>query len=352
MKIIRKEKTNENCKLFSLPFKVLWHRGGYFSKKYQEFGCPGNQLILKIKWLLMFLLEDGFSVEDFFVYHLYEKPRNERRKFVSLYRSGKINKFLNQRCKRELVEDKSIFGDYFKDFMFRNQISSDGLSYDSFVAFVKKEQSVFIKPCCGCNGNGAFIIRATAGTQEIKEAYETIKDSPYVLETVLYQEGILHDLNPHTLNTLRVNVFNNHGKKEIINAILRSGQGEVVTDNICAGGCVSEVDVKTGAFITPFIDLSNHVYDRHPKTGVRLLGENCPCWEEVKKVAFQATDRLPGVVYASWDIAVITGERVAIVEGNTWGNFNIQQTPRQIGLLPLYQRFVDDWKKAENELMN
>lgn len=54
MKIIREEKTNENCKLFSATFKGLWHRGGYFSKKYQELGCPGNQLILKIKWLLMF----------------------------------------------------------------------------------------------------------------------------------------------------------------------------------------------------------------------------------------------------------------------------------------------------------
>lgn len=182
--------------------------------------------------------------------------------------------------------------------------------------------------------------------EELKSAYDKVVSEPYVLETVLTQDGLLRELNPNTLNTCRVNVFNNHGDMEIINAILRTGQGDVVTDNICAGGCVSEIDVNSGEFITKFVDLSDHIYEAHPKTGVVLLGKVMPCWDEIKKIAFAATKRLPGIVYASWDIAVICGNRVAVVEGNTWGNFNIQQVPRQIGLLPYYQTMIVKWSDS------
>lgn len=125
----------------------------------------------------------------------------------------------------------------------------------------------------------------------------------------------------------------------------------MVTDNICVGGCVSEIDVESGRFITKFVDLSNHIYDTHPQIGVSLLGKVCPAWEEVKKTAFEATKRLPGATYVSWDIAVITNNRVAIVEGNAWGNFNIQQVPRQIGLLPYYNKFIAEWKEKEKPLV-
>lgn len=298
----------------------------------------------------MFLFEDGVSAEDFFVYHFYEKPISERRKFVTLYRSGRINKILNSQCKRELVEDKSLFGAYFSEFLLRNQISSCGLTYENFKDFYEQEKRVFAKPSLGCNGDGAFIIEEGISETELRKVYSKITNEPYVLETVLIQDGLLYELNPHTLNTIRVNVFNNHGDIRIINAILRTGQGEVVTDNICAGGCVSEIDVSTGKFMTKFVDLSNHTYEVHPRTGVSLLGKACPCWEEVKTTAFEATKKLPGIVYASWDIAVISNNRVAIVEGNTWGNFNIQQVPRQIGLLSTYLKFVDEWRKKESEL--
>ena len=296
----------------------------------------------------MFLFEDGVSVEDFFCYHFYERPRKERKKFVTLYRSGKINKLLNADCKREIVEDKAKFGQYYSDFMLRSQRTSIDLKYEEFVAFYNEQGRLFAKPSFGCNGDGAFIIGEGLTESELKSAYEKIKSEPYVLETVLTQDGILKELNPHTLNTCRVNVFNNHGDMCIINAILRTGQGEVVTDNICAGGCVSEIEVETGKFLTQFVDLSNHSYEVHPRTGVSLLGKHMPCWEEIKKTAFEATKKLPGVVYASWDIAVIAGNRVAVVEGNTWGNFNIQQVPRQIGLRDRYDGLIREWKQKEN----
>lgn len=110
-----------------------------------------------------------------------------------------------------------------------------------------------------------------------------------VLETVLVQDGILRELNPHTLNTVCVNVLNNHGKMIIPNAILSSRQGRVTTDNICAGGYVIEIDIETGNFISKFVDLSDHIYDEHPINHIKLYGEYMPCREEIQIVAFEAT---------------------------------------------------------------
>lgn len=318
---------------------------GEFDAKYKAFGAPGNHAALKARWLMMLLFEHGVSVEDFFCYHLYEKPRREREKFVSLGRSRAIIRRMNRHCRRELVEDKALFGKAFAKYLKRRSISSVGLRFEDFAAFYRAEGRIIVKPAFGCNGNGIYIIERGEGSAALRRHYERISRQPYVLETVLEQDGLLKELNPKTLNTVRVNVLRRPGKMRVVNAILRSGQGDTVTDNICSGGCVTEIDVETGAFVSKLVDLSNHAYDRHPLTGVTLLGKTMPQWEAVKRVALEATELLPGAGYASWDIAVIKGNEIAIVEGNTYGNFNIQQVPRQRGVWPEYRAFMEETEK-------
>lgn len=321
--------------------------GGEFRKKYNEFNKPGNYYKLKMYWLYMLIFENGVSAEDFFVYHLYKKTRNERKEFVSLGRSRYIIKLLNKDCKRELVEDKAVFGEVFSKYLLRNSISSISLTFEAFKKFYMNEKRIIVKPAFGFNGNGIFIIEEGENDLSLKKYFEIIQSKPYVLETVLVQDGILKELNPHTLNTIRINVLNNNGNIKIINAILRSGQGNVVTDNICAGGCVAEVNVDTGEVISNFVDLSNHVYEAHPLTKTILLGKKIPVWDQVREVVISATKLLTGGVYVSWDIAVIKGNRVAIVEGNTYGNFNIQQVIQQKGVWNEYKNFIEKWKNTK-----
>ena len=116
----------------------------------------------------MLLFEHGVSAEDFFVYHFYEKKRRERAEFVTLAQSQKIIKLLNRNCKRELVENKSIFGKKFCDLLERNQISSTGLSYDDFKNFYFQEKRIIVKPSFGCNGDGIFIVEENADENRLK----------------------------------------------------------------------------------------------------------------------------------------------------------------------------------------
>lgn len=323
---------------------------GGFKKKYNEFNNSGNYYLLKLFWLYMLIFEKGVSADDFFVYHLYEKSKKERSEFVSLGKSRYIINLLNGKCKRELVEDKAMFVEKFSNYLLRNSISSNSLSYEKFKEFYMNEGRIIVKPSFGCNGKGIFIIEKGECEASLKKYYEMIKKEPYVLETVLVQDGILRELNPQTLNTFRVNVLNNNGNMKIVNAILRSGQGGVVTDNICAGGCVAEIDVDTGEVISSFVDLSNHIYEEHPLTKTVLKGKVVPVWEQVKEVVYRATELLDGGVYVSWDVAVIAGNKVAIVEGNTYGNFNIQQVVRQKGVWSEYKQFIKEWRISKKDL--
>ena len=288
----------------------------------------------------------GFSTENYFAYHLYEKTWKESNEFVSLRRGERIIKEFNKCSNREVVENKAIFGDVFKDYTKRNIISTANNSYEDFKLLCKKNKRLIIKPSWGCNGNKIFIIDATS-EQEIKNTWQSIKNREYVIEEVLEQDGILHDLNPKTLNTIRVNVFNNHGDARIINAILRSGQGDVVTDNICSGGCVCEIDIKTGVVMTDFVDLSNHVYKSHPLTGVTMNGQKIPSWSKICDTVIKISKLLPDVGYQSWDIAVIKDGDVAVVEGNTYGNFNIQQVPQMRGVRKLYEGLLNEYRRKD-----
>lgn len=174
--------------------------------------------------------------------------------------------------------------------------------------------------------------------------YEKIVSGDYVVEEVLEQEGILKRLNPGTLNTIRVNAFYCNGNVEIINAILRSGQGNTVTDNICAGGCAARINIENGLVETPFYDLSNHIYQAHPLSGVKMEGMRIPLWENVIRTVKEAVRIVPDMGYTSWDIAVVKGGKVAIVEGNSYGNFNIQQVSGS-GVRKKYERYMRMWRE-------
>lgn len=209
---------------------------------------------------------------------------------------------------------------------------------------MEKEKRIIIKPQNGFNGNGIYIVNYDE-TIDIQKEFNKIKKENYVIEGVLEQEGVLKKLNPETLNTIRVNAFNNHGKVQIINAILRSGQGNTVTDNICAGGCVARINISNGKVETPFYDLSNHIYYEHPLTNVSVIGETIPYWEDVINTVKEGCAIVPDLGYTSWDIAVIKGGKVAIVEGNSYGNFNIQQVTGT-GVRKEYDRYISEWRKS------
>ena len=314
-----------------------------FSKNYnkRKSEIKSSFICLFIDWLLC-LLFLGASAEDYFIYKFYELSWYSRKQFVTEVKSMFLIRKFNHNGKqgRNIVEDKSKFDVVFKNYIKRNAVFSNNLTMEQFEDFVKRNNQVIIKPINGFNGNGIFILNYMEGLERIKQVYDFFQDNECVIEEVLQQDGWLHELNPGTLNTMRINVINYNGEFEIQNAILRSGQGFTVTDNICAGGVVAAIDLNTGMIISKFCDLMNREVLEHPLTNTVILGRVIPNWEEVKRVAVEAAKMIPDVIYSSWDIAVIKKGEIAIVEGNSYGNFNIQQIISKKGVLNQYKKYL------------
>lgn len=314
-----------------------------FRKEYHERKVNYSYIILLCDWIMCYIFL-GSLAEDYFIYKFYDKNWRGRKKFVTFNRGlDLIRRFNNgSEDERILVEDKTIFAEVFSDLTKRKILSSENLSKERFRAFLNELGRVIIKPADGYNGNNIYILNASDSEEDIQRAYESFSSHKYVIEEVLEQDGIMKELNPGTLNTMRVNVINNNGSFEIQNAILRSGQGNKPVDNICAGGVVTWIDINTGIAASPFCDLNNKRVISHPLTGVIIMGKKIPLWERVKETAITGAKRISKVKYTSWDIAVIKNDDVAVVEGNTYGNFNIQQVITQTGLWEHYKKYITD----------
>lgn len=322
----------------TMKYIKLWLN---FRECYTERNCSLPYMHMWIDWILS-LLFLGATAQDYFIYRFYEKKWYLRKQFVTEIKSINIIKKYNNNAQdgRWIVEDKSKFDKVFKAYINRDAISSAETTEEEFVSFVKQHEKVIVKPVDGCNGDNIFIIRYQEGEKRLRTVYKKLSKHKYVIEEVLEQDGWLKELNPGTLNTLRVNIINNNDNYIITNAILRSGQGNVVTDNICAGGVVSWVDIESGIITSMFCDLKDKKVLRHPLTGKIIIGNKIPSWELVKKTAIEAAKIISDVKYTSWDIAVIKNNRVAIVEGNTYGNFNIQQVITQQGVYEQYKALM------------
>lgn len=319
-----------------MKYSKLWLN---FNDCYMERNCTLPYMYLWLDWI-MCLIFLGTTAQDYFIYRFYEKKWCIRKRFVTEIKAVYIIKKYNNGGSRgrEIVEDKSKFNKVFKEYIHRNSISSDKILEEEFIDFVKTHGEAIIKPIDGCNGDDIFIVKYQEGEKRLHEVYQIFGKHKYVIEEVLKQDGWLKEMNPGTLNTLRINVINKNNNYIIMNAILRSGQGNSVTDNICGGGLAAWIDIESGKITSMFCDLKDNKVLMHPLSGKIIIGNKIPSWDMAKKVAVEAAKMISDVRYTSWDIAVIRDDKVAIVEGNTYGNFNIQQVITQQGV---YQQYKD-----------
>ena len=134
-----------------------------------------------------------------------------------------------------------------------------------------------------------------------------------LLEEVLTQHPDLRQLNPSSVNSMRVITYLSDDHVEILATVLRMGAGKHV-DNFAAGGMYVMLD-DDGVALHPGFDKDNRVHETHPITGVRIPGFVVPRFHEVIETAKEIARRIPEVPLVGWDLAV-TENGVAVIEGN------------------------------------
>lgn len=311
-----------------------------FEKCYVESELKMNRNLLKWKWLCLLIFE-GVAAKDFFTYRFYEKKRKERKTFVTMLYGKWYIHILNGKADKSCIEDKKIFAEKFENYLCRNVVASKNIqNFNEFKKLYLKEKNIIIKPSNGYNGKQISIIREGQCEEELIKLYEQLKKGDFVIETLLKQNNILHDLNPDSINTIRVNILNNAGNTQLVNACIRVGVGKVATDNLSSGGIGADINVKTGIVETDFASKNGKRYDKHPISGISIKGKKIPAWENVVALARVVAKRVPEITYTAWDIAVLDENRVALIEGNAYGNFHNQQMFTQRGVKKTYRDFI------------
>ena len=179
---------------------------------------------------------------------------------------------------------------------------------------------MLIKPLDGGQGKGIFKIKNDSD-------FNLASNPNCIAEEILIQHEKMRELNPTSVNTVRVLTF----KGKIIACALRIGGDNAIVDNLHSNGVCVHLDKDSGIIDALCIDNNLNKYLKHPKTGKVLVGFQVPNWEILISRVLEAAKVVPEVQYVGWDVAVLEND-VAIIEGNHDPGHDVVQMIAQTGL--------------------
>ena len=169
--------------------------------------------------------------------------------------------------------------------------------------------------------------RSTAAIPDRAAFYADCRAQRLLLEAPIRQHPALEALSPGCVNSVRINAARDRsGRVRLIGACLKCGGRNAATDNFHSGGVAYPLELTSGRVCGPGRNNTDlHDYTRHPASGAYLPGTVIPFWQEITACVSQAMDRVPGMGYVGWDIAV-TPDGPELIEGNWhWPGGNIIQ---------------------------
>lgn len=292
-------------------------------------------LLLDYYWCL---IRFGAIVPDYFEYKFYEKKDCLRSQYLTMKDNKAIKKAFNKEPKG-IFRNKMLFNELFSDCRNLQTFTFDK-GFEEFVAFCSCcKGNIIAKPYTGFSGGGIHKPQVN-NEEEMRTVYDSLKaDGQFFCEEAFVQTGILGQISPAAVNTLRIYTIHDGTRVHITAALVRFGGGTSCVDNIHSGGMCCEIDLHTGIVVGPGYNLSGEKYYRHPASGICMLGVQVPRWEQVLQMVETAASRYPEQGHIAWDIAV-SEEKVAIIEGNDGGNFDLPQVGMQKGMKKEYREFL------------
>ena len=142
-----------------------------------------------------------------------------------------------------LLRDKFLFFKYMKENelpvpevfgvikdgkLFTNDLCEQPLN------MLENETDYFIKDV---DGECASFVKHIAEYSDLKNVLEKIKTGFYILQRSVHQSEKMNEINPKSINTLRIVTVNSNGKIKVLSSLLRVGTSETGNvDNWAAGG--------------------------------------------------------------------------------------------------------------------
>ncbi len=284
--------------------------------------------------------EYGFTFKEYMRYGFERKTPEEQHTFISDKEHVRFCERLNAPETHTLLDNKYSTYLFFKPYFRREAMLVQPAAADAFLPFAAAHPSLMIKP--NEDWGGAAVTAAYLKDYDSAGAMleALLRDYPegFLAEEKLSNAGVLYDVHPSSLNTLRVSTIRLPDGVHVIHPRVRIGCGGSVVDNISVGGFQGQVDTGTGEVITA-CDAAGGRCDVHPDTGVRITGMKIPDWQEAVAMTKELAAAVDGLHYGGWDIAY-TDRGWVLVEGNDLAQFG-WQTVEQKGCRAEFERYLE-----------
>lgn len=197
---------------------------------------------------------------------------------------------------------------------------------DALLYWLDKKEGLFIKLSGGELGIGAMLVEKRENgsillnnkKSSLEELIEALNKGDFIVQPILKQHDVLHELSPYSVNTIRLQtVTKPDGSIMPFGALLRLGRKGNVVDNWAQGGVLVGIDMHTGklkkyGFMKPGY---GGKVDRHPDTLIKLENFVVPYFDIAVSKAVQLHRHLYRCHSVGWDIA-ITNDGPVFIEGN------------------------------------
>ena len=269
----------------------------------------------------------------------YKVKRCERKKRLTYGRMSKVYRYANQSYSH-ILNRKNEFNEYFKEFIGRDWLYSEGLTYEKFVEFCKQNPEVIVKPADGWQGDGIY--KLNTARCDLKREYEKlIGGGNALIESLLHNHPDMIFGND-SINTIRAYTFiEGNGDCSLSKCILRVGAVGQVVDNYCHGGACYEVEPELGYIKSRSLQKAGGNTLLHPGTDVVMIGRRIPMWDKVVDLMFEAHRKLPKMVMIAWDVA-ITENGPVLIEGNENPDYDLLEMIGSTGYWPQFKKVINN----------
>ena len=281
---------------------------------------------------------------DYMIARMWEQNDAQRRTVLTRGINNQIVRRMNDKADWHAFDDKAAFNRAFSKWITRDWMEADGqTSIDALKAFLDGKKTVFVKPLEGSSGQGIEKYTPPDWTDMDAFASKVRAVGRSVIEEGIVQHPRMAELNPGSVNTVRISTLIGDKKEGIVYAFLRIGNGKIM-DNVDCGGMAARVDLVSGKLLTVAADKAGNTFTKHPITGTEIIGFQLPCFEEAKAMCLEAMRMVPSMRYVAWDVA-LTEQGPTLIEGNSFPSHAVPQFaahyPDKIGILPEFRKFID-----------
>lgn len=153
----------------------------------------------------------------------------------------------------------------------------------------------------------------------------------YVVQEVIEQHEVMHELNPSSVNTLRViTTLKNGGTIHAI--MLKVGGAGNIYDNWHDKGIIAKVNTNSWAVdekgyykLSKYDKISSGIVTVLPANKVVLKDVVIPFRKDIERLVFQAHSMVPDIQSVGWDVAICARGPILIEGNHNWGFLDLIQ---------------------------